>query len=241
MLNFGYKHQDDDILTNVENVKTQNTISFGFNALPGAGLPTLNFTYRSIDRNNGITELVVLPDMTTTDNREKTQTNNLMLNVNHRFDLVWNHSISATFVTIDKEDKFSGRAFDFVDPSMSTSVINVSLITRYNVPLQTSLNITSNSSELSTGPGQRGTQDFLTANLNAEYPFLGKKILANGGFNYANGSGVVEMSWFGVKGGFRWRVLNDLSLNTQGEFRSKETAGISKNTIIARANLEYSF
>ena len=241
MLNFGYKHQDDDILTNVENVKTQNTLSFGFNALPGAGLPTLNFTYRSIDRNNGITELVVLPDMTTTDNREKTQTNNLMLNVNHRFDLVWNHSISGTFVSIDKKDKFSGRAVDFVDPSMSTSVINISIITRYNVPLQTSLNITSNSSELSTGPGQRGTQDFLTANLNAEYPFLGKKILANGGFNYANGSGVVEMSWFGVKGGFRWRVLNDLSLNAQGEFRSKETAGISKNTIIARANLEYSF
>ena len=241
MLNFGYKHQDDDILTNVENVKTQNTLSFGFNALPGPGLPTLNFTYRSIDRNNGITELVELPDMTSTDNREKTQTNNLMLNVNHRFDLVWNHSISGTFVSIEKEDKFSERAVDFVDPSMLTSVINVSLITRYNVPLQTSFNITSNSSELSTGPGQRGTQDFLTANLSAEYPFLGKKILANGGFNYANGSGVVEMSWLGVKGGLRWRILDDLSLNAQGEFRSKETAGISKNTIIARANLEYSF
>ena len=241
MLNFGYKHQDDDILTNVENVKTQNTLSFGFNALPGPGLPTLNFTYRSIDRNNGITELVELPDMTSTDNREKTQTNNLMLNVNHRFDLVWNHSISGTFVSIEKEDKFSERAVDFVDPSMSTSVINVSLITRYSVPLQTSFNITSNSSELSTGPGQRGTQDFLTVNLSAEYPFLGKKILANGGFNYANGSGVVEMSWLGVKGGLRWRILDDLSLNAQGEFRSKETAGISKNTIIARANLEYSF
>ena len=241
MLNFGYKHQDDDILTNVENVKTQNTLSFGFNALPGPGLPTLNFTYRSIDRNNGITELVELPDMTSTDNREKTQTNNLMLNINHRFDFVWNHSISGTYVSIDKEDKFSERAVDFVDPSMSTSVINVSLITRYNMPLQTSFNITSNSSELSTGPGQRGTQDFLTANLSAEYPFLGKKILANGGFNYANGSGVVEMSWLGVKGGLRWRILDDLSLNAQGEFRSKETAGISKNTIIARANLEYSF
>ncbi len=241
MLNFGYKHQDDDILTNVENVKTQNTLSFGFNALPGPGLPTLNFTYRSIDRNNGITELVELPDMTTTDNREKTQTNNLMLNVNHRFDFVWNHSISGTFVSIEKEDKFSERAVDFVDPSMLTSVINVSLITRYNLPLQTSFNITSNSSELSTGPGQRGTQDFLTANLSAEYPFSGKKILANGGFNYANGSGVVEMSWLGVKGGLRWRILDDLSLNAQGEFRSKETAGISKNTIIARANLEYSF
>ena len=241
MLNFGYKHQDDDILTNVENVKTQNTLSFGFNALPGPGLPTLNFTYRSIDRNNGITELVELPDMTTTDNREKTQTNNLMLNVNHRFDLVWDHSISGTFVSIDKEDQFSERAVDFVDPSMSTSVINVSLITRYNVPLQTSFNVTLNSSELSTGPGQRGTQDFLTANLSGEYPFLGKKILANAGFNYANGSGLVEMSWLGVKGGLRWRILDALNLNTQGEFRSKKTAGVSKNTIIARANLEYSF
>ena len=39
------------------------------------------------------------------------------------------------------------------------------------------------------------------------------------------------MSWFGVKGGFRWRVLNDLSLNAQGEFRSKETAGISKTPL----------
>ncbi|MDP6168799.1 MAG: hypothetical protein QF780_02225, partial [Candidatus Marinimicrobia bacterium] len=72
MLNLGYKHQDDDILTSVDNVKTQNTLSLGFNAVPGPGLPTLNFTYRSMDRNNGITDLVELPDMTTSDNREKT-------------------------------------------------------------------------------------------------------------------------------------------------------------------------
>ena len=241
MLNIGYKHQDDDILTSIDNVKTQNTLSFGFNALPGPGLPTLNFTYRSIDRNNGITELVELPDMTITDNRDKTHTNNLMLNINHRFELMWSHSLSGTIVSVKKEDQFAERAIDFVDPSMATNVINVSLVTRYGSPLKTSMNVTTNSSELSTGPGQRGTQEFLTANLGAEYPFLGNKILANGGLNYAKGSGMVDMSWFGVKGGFRWRVMDDLSLNAQGEFRSKEVAGDSKNTIIARANLEYSF
>ena len=241
MLNIGYKHQDDDILTSIDNVKTQNTLSFGFNALPGPGLPTLNFTYRSIDRNNGITELVELPDMTITDNRDKTHTNNLMLNINHRFELMWSHSLSGTIVSVKKEDQFVERAIDFVDPSMATNVINVSLVTRYGSPLKTSMNVTTNSSELSTGPGQRGTQEFLTANLGAEYPFLGNKILANGGLNYAKGSGMVDMSWFGVKGGFRWRVMDDLSLNAQGEFRSKEVAGDSKNTIIARANLEYSF
>ena len=241
MLNIGYKHQDDDILTSIDNVKTQNTLSFGFNALPGPGLPTLNFTYRSIERNNGITESVELPDMTITDNREKTHTNNLMLNINHRFELMWSHSLSGTIVSVKKEDQFAERAIDFVDPSMATNVINVSLVTRYGSPLKTSMNVTTNSSELSTGPGQRGTQEFLTANLGAEYPFLGNKILANGGLNYAKGSGMVDMSWFGVKGGFRWRVMDDLSLNAQGEFRSKEVAGDSKNTIIARANLEYSF
>lgn len=241
MLNFGYKHQDDDILTSIDNVKTQSTLSFGFNALPGPGLPTLNFTYRSIERNNGITELVELPDMTITDNREKTHTNNLMLNINHRFELMWSHSLSGTIVSVKKEDQFVERAIDFVDPSMATNVINVSLVTRYGSPLKTSMNVTTNSSELSTGPGQRGTQEFLTANLGAEYPFLGNKILANGGLNYAKGSGMVDMSWFGVKGGFRWRVMDDLSLNAQGEFRSKEVAEESKNTIIARVNLEYSF
>ena len=241
MLNIGYKHQDDDILTSIDNVKTQNTLSFGFNALPGPGLPTLNFTYRSIERNNGITELVELPDMTITDNREKTHTNNLMLNINHRFELMWSHSLSGTIVSVKKEDQFAERAIDFVDPSMATNVINVSLVTRYGSPLKTSMNVTTNSSELSTGPGQRGTQEFLTANLGAEYPFVGNKILANGGLNYARGSGMVDMSWFGVKGGFRWRVMDDLSLNAQGEFRSKEVAGDSKNTIIARVNLEYSF
>jgi hypothetical protein len=241
MLNIGYKHQDDDILTSIDNVKTQNTLSFGFNALPGPGLPTLNFTYRSIERNNGITELVELPDMTITDNREKTHTNNLMLNINHRFELMWSHSLSGTIVSVKKEDQFAERAIDFVDPSMATNVINVSLVTRYGSPLKTSMNVTTNSSELSTGPGQRGTQEFLTANLGAEYPFFGNKILANGGLNYAKGSGMVDMSWFGVKGGFRWRVMDDLSLNAQGEFRSKEVAGDSKNTIIARVNLEYSF
>ena len=241
MLNIGYKHQDDDILTNIDDVKTQNTLSFGFNALPGPGLPTLNFTYRSIKRNNGITELVELPDMTITDNREKTHTNNLMLNINHRFELMWSHSLSGTIVSVKKEDRFAERAIDFVDPSMETNVINLSLVTRYGSPLKTSMNVTTNSSELSTGPGQRGTQEFLTANLGAEYPFLGNKILANGGLNYARGSGMVDMSWFGVKGGLRWRIMDDLSLNAQGEYRSKKVAGDSKNSIIARANLEYSF
>ncbi|MBT7518892.1 MAG: hypothetical protein HN654_00865 [Candidatus Marinimicrobia bacterium] len=241
MLTMGYKHQDDDILTTVENLKSQNTMSLGINALPGPGLPTLNFTYRSIDRDNGIDKRIPLTDSTSTDNRQNTHTNNIMVNINHRFDLIWSHSLSGTFMDVAKKDKFSDRADDFVDPAMSTQVINISLTTRYTIPLKTSFNFTANSSELSTGPGQRGTQDFLTTNFDTEYPFFKNRILGKVGLNYAQGSGLVDMSWIGFKSGLKWKIFDQFSVKIHGEYRSKKTGGFKKNTVIARANLEYSF
>ena len=130
---------------------------------------------------------------------------------------------------------------NFVDPAMSTNVMNFTLSTRYGNSLKTNLNLTTNTSELSTGPGVRGTQDFLTTNFDAEYPFLENRILAKGGLNFAKGSGLVDMSWVGFKAGLRWKIMDGFSLNTHGEFRSKETGGVQKNTVIARANLEYAF
>ena len=241
MLTVGYKYQDDDILTTVENVKTQKTMSFGLNALPGPGLPTVNFTYRSINRENGINELLYLTDTTYTDNRENTKASNMVFNLNHRFSFIWSHALSGTVVIVNKEDKFKDRDENYVDPAMATNVLNITLSTLYGNSLKTTLNLTTNSSELSTGPGIRGIQDFITTNFDTEYPFFNNKILAKGGLNYAKGSGLVDMSWIGLKTGIRWKIMDDLRLNTQAEFRSKETSGNKKNTFIARANLEYAF
>jgi len=241
MLTMGYKHQDDDILTMVDNLKSQNTMSLGINALPGPGLPTLNFTYRSIDRDNGIEKLIPLTDSTFTDNRENTHTNNIMVNISHRFDLVWSHALSGTFVNVNKTDNFTDRDTNFVDPAMSTNVMNFTLSTRYNFQLKTTLNLTINSSELSIGPGERGIQDFLTTNFDTEYPLFKNRILGKVGLNYAQGSGLVDMSWIGFKSGIKWKIFDQFSVKIHGEYRSKKTGGFKKNTVIARANLEYSF
>ena len=241
MINAGYKHQDDDILTMVENVESQNTLSLGVNALPGPGLPTVNFTYRSIDRDNGIDEIVQLTDTTFSDNRENTHTDNLMLNVSHRFELLWSHSMNGTFVMVGKKDQFADRDETYVDPGISTSVFNITLSTRYRVPLKTTINMNTNSSELSIGPGERGKQDFLTGSLDAEYSFLNNKISARGGLNFAEGTGLVDMSWLGFKGGLRWKITRGLNLNAQGEIRAKKIEGEIKNSLTARANLEYAF
>ena len=241
MITAGYKHQDDDILTTVENVESQNTLSLGVNALPGPGLPTVNFTYRSIDRDNGIDEIVQLTDTTFSDNRENTHTDNLMLNVSHRFELLWSHSMNGTFVVVGKKDQFADRDETFVDPGISTRVFNITLSTRYRVPLKTTINMNTNSSELSIGPGERGKQDFLTGSLDAEYSFLDNKISARGGLNFAQGTGLVDMSWLGFKGGLRWKITRGLNLNGQGEFRAKKIDGEIKNSLTARTNLEYAF
>ena len=241
MITAGYKHQNDDILTTVENVESQNTLSLGVNALPGPGLPTVNFTYRSIDRDNGIDEIVQLTDTTFSDNRENTHTDNLMLNVSHRFELLWSHSMNGTFVMVGKKDQFVDRDETYVDPGISTSVFNITLSTRYRVPLKTTINMNTNSSELSIGPGERGKQDFLTGSLDAEYSFLDNKISARGGLNFAQGTGLVDMSWLGFKGGLRWKITRGLNLNGQGEFRAKKIEGEIKNSLTARANLEYAF
>ena len=241
MITAGYKHQDDDILTTVENVESQNTLSLGVNALPGPGLPTVNFTYRSIDRDNGIDEIVQLTDTTFSDNRENTHTDNLMLNVSHRFELLWSHSMNGTFVMVGKKDQFADRDETYVDPGISTRVFNITLSTRYRVPLKTTINMNTNSSELSIGPGERGKQDFLTGSLDAEYSFLDNKISARGGLNFAQGTGLVDMSWLGFKGGLRWKITRGLNLNGQGEFRAKKIDGEIKNSLTARTNLEYAF
>ena len=241
MITAGYKHQDDDILTTVENIESQNTLSLGVNALPGPGLPTVNFTYRSIDRDNGIDEIVQLTDTTFSDNRENTHTDNLMLNVSHRFELLWSHSMNGTFVMVGKKDQFVDRDETYVDPGISTRVFNITLSTRYRVPLKTTINMNTNSSELSIRPGERGKQDFFTGSLDAEYSFLNNKISARGGLNFAQGTGLVDMSWLGFKGGLRWKITRGLNLNGQGEFRAKKIEGEIKNSLTARANLEYAF
>ena len=126
LLTIGYKHQDDDILNNVESVESQNSTSLGVNFLPGPRIPNFNFTFRLIDRDNGIDKIIQLTDSTYSDNREKTETKNIIITLNHRFEKNWNHSLNATYVMVDKKDKFFGRDSLFMSPNLSSNVANLS-------------------------------------------------------------------------------------------------------------------
>ena len=241
LLTIGYKHQDDDILSSIENIKSQNSTSIGVNFLPGPRIPNFNFTYRLIDRNNGIDKIIQLTDSTFSDNREKTETKNIILNLSYRFEKKWDHNLNATYVMVNKEDKFSDRDTLFISPSLLSNVANVTISTRYKIPLKTSINFVLNSSRLSTGPGKIGKQSFFTSGINGEYSFFEKGFKINSGLNINLGNGIIDMSWIGIKLGLNWKISDGFNINSQADYRSKVINKETKSTLIARINIDYSF
>ena len=244
MVNVGYKHQDDNIMTSVDNVESQNTLSLGLNILPGPGLPTANISFKTIDRDNGINEITTLTDSTYNDNRKNTHTNHITFNLNHRFNLLWSHNINTTFMLLNKKDNVSNRINDnpqYIDPGIVSNVFNISLTTYYDIPLKTTLSLSTNSSEFSTGPGKMASQLFNTGNIDGEYAMNEGKYILKAGTNFAKGTGISEVSWIGFKGGVKINIIERLSINAQGEFRSKFVGGETNQSFIARANMDYSF
>jgi hypothetical protein len=149
----------------------------------------------------------------------------------------------GTFINVEKEDGYTNRDFDttFVDPSLSSQVISLALTTRFPFPLTTNMAVTNNTSEYSIGPGLRTNLDFLTAAINGDYKLNQLGLVVLGGVNYAKGTGAADVSWIGIKGGLRYRILENLNLNATGELRDKTANGEKSTSIIARANLAYTF
>ncbi len=243
-LTLSYRHQNNGISSSSENIRNQNTFTAGINVMPGPGLPTGNLTYKTVDRDNGITEITELDSVTFSDNRENTLLKSIMLSSNYNFDIFgFSNTVMGTFVQVDKEDKFSDRNWDpdFVDPSLSSQVISLALTTRFPFPLTTNMTVTNNTSEYSIGPGEWTNLDFLTAAINGDYKLNQLGLIVLSGINYAKGTGEADVSWIGIKGGLRYRILENLNLNATGELRDKTANGEKSTSIIARANLAYTF
>ena len=244
MVNVGYKHQDDNIMTTVDNIESQNTFSLGLNILPGPGLPTANLSFKTIDRDNGINKITQLTDSTYTDNRKNTRSNHFTFNLNHRFFLNWSHNINGTLMLLDKKDNVTDREPgdpQYIDPSLVSNVVNISLTTYYNIPLKTTLSLSTNFSEFSTGPGDKASQVFNTGNIDGEYAMNEGKYILKAGTNFAKGTGISDVSWIGFKGGVKVNIIERLSFNAQVEFRSKFISDKTTQSFIARANMDYSF
>ena len=251
ILSLMYNYRDNAILKTVGNVDKQQTLSAGGNLYPGRGLPSLNFRVQTVDRWNGETEVQSIvteqmgeTDTTYVDDREHTQSLNIMTSLNYRARLFGvQHDISTTFVMMEKKDQITNRGLDntFIDPAVYSRVMNASLRTGYSIPLKTMVSLTSTESRFNLSAEETATQVFHNISLNADYTFSLLGLTASGGINAAQGSGQTDFKWGGVKGGIQWKFKELFFVDSQIELRRKITNDITSNMLIGRVSLTYMF
>lgn len=251
LLTLEYRHQNDDVLTSVSNVTSENRLLTGITLIPGSGMPTFTFGFRNTDRNNGIDEIdtfenPVTDSITYKDNRGHTRTVSFTASVTYVFSAVnASHTVFGTIVSYNKSDQIDTRRnLDpaFVDPQTESGVFNLAWNSRYNlIPLKTNLSLTMNTSQFSTGPEETADQKFLSGRLGAEYGFFEKKITALGGIDFMAGEGVQKISKFGLNGGVRFKLIKGLQAQATLNIRQKSTAGETSSEFIGVAALSYLF
>ncbi len=252
LLTVEYRHQNDDVYTSIENITSDKRILTNLTIIPGPGLPTITFGYRQNDRDNGISEIESLENITNEDTtlyykdeREYTKTQNITTSINYTFDAFDSrHSLFGTFVNYDKADQFNDRDLDstFLDPGITSQVFSLTANSRFGfLPLKTTMNFTTNTSEFSIGPGLRSDQSFTSAKLDVEYGILNQKIILLSGVNYMSGEGVQDITRIGFKGGLRFKMIENLTANATANVRNKTTAGNTSSELIVLAGLSYVF
>lgn len=248
-----YKHQDDDILTAISNKTAQNTFTTNLTIIPGPDLPTLNLSFRSMGRDNGIKSLDTLFNATTrqtsySDNRENTRTANLTASLNYGFEARgWKHNLTGTLVNLAKDDLFRDRDLDsnFVDPGVASNVVNLTLNTRFGSALKTTLMLTTNRSEFSVGPqllpNSQAQQTFTSLGLDGEYAAFNDRATLLGGVTFLSARGQTELTRWGLKGGVKGSLKEALTLNLLTDFRVNSSAQGTTNNLVTTANLIYTF
>jgi len=252
MLSLMYKHQDDNIMLDQPVVKSRNTISANMTYLPGPNLPTITLMFRSADRENGVSALDTLENMedgitslSYADNRENTRTGNISATVNHRMSAFGlNHNVSATIMSFNRKDlvsEYRNLDSNFVDPKMTSQVINLVATTKFGIPLKTIFSLTMNGAEFNTGPSLISNQDLVSVKFEGEYKIMNQRLAILGGVNYLSGKGLSEVSRLGFLGGAKYRIRDDLHAQIRTELRQNLVAESNKNTVIGIASLNYSF
>jgi len=185
-LNFGLENYDDNFDAVDENTPTKlKTVSSGFTVYPGAQWPSFTFSLRNHNRDNNIDSLFIdlsqiTPDTTHVGENNDTRDVSFQMNYDTRF-LNLNHSISLSYITSDRNDKF------VPETENASNVEVVTVRTRYDSPLVTTLNFARNDNNFGNG---LNTFNFKMLGLKAEYPFFSRKLKTYLGANFTSASGV---------------------------------------------------
>ncbi len=192
----GFERYRDHFNTIDSNPSTAlNTIQFGFAVNWSPDWPSLNFNFRNHNRNNGIidTTQVITPNgPIALDRREDNRTRDFSLLLNQDFRaLNLAHTVSLGVTSSSRVDRFANQRINNLgQPLVASDVVSnlqsLTVRTRFNVPLITTLMFSTNSNRAG---GLQSPFKYNALNAQAEYRFPKPQLRTYAGVRYIGASG----------------------------------------------------
>jgi len=160
-LNVGYRHYQNNLLDTKATTTTNKTIFFNLSYFPMRNLPSLSFGYNNYSRNNDLP-----PDQNQLGIPEDNQTNTINFSSTYSF---WTGSMSHRAIINLVNYRRNDKLFDFGKNNANT--LSIILQTKYNIPLQTNLELMFQQSESANGTDFETSLDLNSFGLGARYNF----------------------------------------------------------------------
>jgi len=163
LLTLGFERLQDNTSDTKPATTTYSTLSAGVSWNPGPDLPVLTLGYNQF-RNKNPLELAGRDSLYAVDDR----TNRFFGQASYDFDLGPRHTAMLSVSTSERAD-FTVRRTD-----LTSSTVTLSLISRFDIPLQTSLDLALNYNDYPAPatPGGRTSLDYTTIALGSRYSLL---------------------------------------------------------------------
>jgi len=197
-LNLGLERYNENFSENTNTPKIDlNTFSYGLSIFWGQNLPSLNFNVRNYRRDNNIDTLATAA---TVDTREDALTRDFNFSINYDAALFnLNHTLTLNLTSSNRDDSFAGQRLAGVPPgNLNSNVQLISVRTKYDFPLTSTLTYARNSSNIANGAN---TLKYNLISGRGEYSMLQEKLKAYGGLRLVSASGASAPTSVPITGG----------------------------------------
>ena len=194
-LTLGYEGYKDNFSQNDNNPSTDlKTVNYAVSYYPGRGLPRINISLRNYYRDNQVDTLRAVQSFDITgapdslyyyDYREKSMNKDLTFQIGYDINVFdADHSINLSYITSDKKDDYN--ASRDAKQELSSNMHMLSLATKYNIPLKTTITYASNDNSYSGGVSDF---EFSIFGLGAEYRHFNNKLVSFAEMRFTNATG----------------------------------------------------
>ena len=231
MMVVGYKYKDNNLSETVANPVKTNTISFNTTLVPGSGAPSIVMNIQSIGRNNSIDSVDIDSyGNFLSDRREDSRGLNVMASVNipgNFGKLSTTTSINANLISY-ADNLASERRNDFLFQKTETQSISVTISSRFQIPLRTSMSF--NTMKLlipyldeSDMPSKEESK-WTSMSATAQYSVFQKKLRLRGGLDLMTNGKTDDSSikLYGGKIGGDYDILDKLTLSINSSIRMND-------------------